>query len=224
MMNDVGTLAVFAFALILLTVLISRMNGETIALLGTLTLLFFMCNKRFRTPFSRSDNDSANVSGMDGSEQESPAGHNVIEHEPNVMTSPTGDPAVWASINEDQRPKEPEFGAPNDSKFAQIKKSNQLAVREIFGRRYGGTMDNALYKHKQRIGDRDRQATINQIRARRNNVYEPYYRQELSEAERSGAWWNNDDILTTKLAHHQLSTIDMGRFNQPDSDLDGIYS
>lgn len=216
-MNDFGTLSVFALALILLTVLVSRMRGETIAILGTLMFLFLMCSKRFHSK-SKSDDEAAD--GMDSGTESA-----VAPPEPNVMTVSTADPAAWASLNEDQRPKEPEWGAANAATIAHIKKSNQLAVREVFGRRYGGTMDNALYKHKQRIGDRDRQATINQIRARRNNVYEPYYRQELAEAERSGGWWkDNDDVLTTKLDHRQLSTIDMGRFNNNDSDLDGIYS
>lgn len=213
-MNDFGTLSVFAFALVLLIVMTSRMNGETLALLGALIFLFFMCNKRMRSD-SRSEDDDDEISGMDGSD---------AAPEPNVMAKPDGDPTTWASLDDDQRPAEPVWAASNDARTAQIKKSNQLAVSGVFGRRYGGTMDNALYKHKQRIGDRDRQATINQIRARRNNVYEPYYRQELAESERSRGWWNNDDILTTKMDHRQLATVDMGRFNNPESDMDGIYS
>lgn len=214
-MDDFGTLCVFTLALILLTILVSRMNWETLALLGTLILLFIMCSKRMNSKH----NQDENVDGMDGSDESAP-----VQSEPNVMPKSTGDAPSWASLDDDQRPPEPEWPAPSDTTIARIKKSNQLAVQEVFGRRYGGTMDNALYKHKQRIGDRDRQATINQIRARRNNVYEPYYRQELAEAERSRGWWNNDDILTTKLDHHQLATIDMGRFNNSESDMDGIYS
>lgn len=220
-MNDIGTLGVFAFALVLMTVLISRMSGETIALLGASLFLFFMCSKRFHST-SKSEEGTDGMSDADESADSAPTP--VVVYEPNVMTKPPGDPASWSSIDDDQRPAEPTWAAPNAATVARIKKSNALAVQGVFGRRYGGTMDNALYKHKQRIGDRDRQATINQIKARRNNVYEPYYRQELAEAERSRGWWNNDDILTTKLDHHQLATIDMGRFNGGDSDMDGIYS
>lgn len=220
-MNDFGTLSVFALALILLTVLVSRMNWESLALLGALVFVFITCSKRMHSSDIDDTSLSQNgeLSGMDGSGESS-----VAAAEPNTMTKETGDPATWASIDNDQRPAAPEWSAQNHDTLMKIKKSNKLAVGEVFGRRYGGTMDNALYKHKQRIGDRDRQATINQIRARRNNVYEPYYRQELAEAERSRGWWNNDDILTTKLDHHQLATIDMGRFNMPESDMDGIYT
>lgn len=241
-MNDFGTLAVFALALVLLTSLMSRMNGDTLALLGSLVFLFFICRKRIYSSDHDENDDTVHSQddGMDGSDESAAApvmsqtssapvmsqtsSTPAAAPEPNVMTKPSGDQAAWAQLDDNQRPAEPEWAAPNDAAIARIKKSNQLAVREVFGRRYGGTMDNALYKHKQRIGDRDRQATINQIRARRNNVYEPYYRQELAEAERSRGWWNNDDILTTKLDHHQLATIDMGRFNGGESDMDGIYS
>jgi Ca2+/Na+ antiporter len=220
-MNDFKTLTVFILALVLLAALVSRMNGETLALLGALVFLFFMCSKRIHSNIDDDTSHSQN-DGMDGSDESAQAAPVVTE--PNVMTKPTDNPPDWVQLDDNQRPAEPTWTSPNDATLARIKKSNQLAVREVFGRRYGGTMDNALYKHKQRIGDRDRQATINQIRARRNNVYEPYYRQELAEAERSRGWWNNDDILTTKLDHHQLATIDMGRFNGGESDMDGIYS
>ncbi len=109
-----------------------------------------------------------------------------------------------------------------DAVNALISKSNRFSLDQIYGRRYMGTIDNALYAHKQRIGDRDRQATIAQVRARRNNVYEPYFRQELSE-ENSVRWWEPDDVLNTLFDKRQLDTIDMGRSAVWNADIDGIY-
>jgi hypothetical protein len=85
-------------------------------------------------------------------------------------------------------------------------------------------MDDALYKHKQRIGDRDRQANYNQVRGRRNNVYEPYFRQELSEQSATRWWGLNEDVMVTKLNKRQLNTIDMGQSYVDQYDTDGIYA
>jgi hypothetical protein len=122
----------------------------------------------------------------------------------------------------EQRNESATFPPPDEKTRAAISQSNLFSLNQIYGRRYGGTIDDALYVHKQRIGDRDRQATINQVKSRRNNVYEPYYRQELSE-HNSKRWWEPDDVLVTKLDRRQLDTIDMGRSGVWDADIDGIY-
>jgi hypothetical protein len=212
-MNDVGTLGAFAIAILLLAILTMNMDGETLALIGAVMLFFLVCRRDMR--------DKDKKSSFEGSEESSSIVLPVMAED----NSP-GRVVVAAGadlLTKDQRPPEPKYGALSGDDRARISKSNKLAVSELYGRRYGGTMDNALYVHKQRIGDRDRQATINQIRGRRNNVYEPYYRQELSEHSVK-RWWDNEDVLTTKLDKRQLSTIDMGRFNLDDSDMDGIYS
>lgn len=211
-MNDVGTLGAFAIAILLLAILAMRMDGETLALIGVCMLFFLVCRREMRdtggTSFFDGSGDAASVSPAP--EDDSPG---------KIVTAANAD-----LLTKDQRPAEPVYGTMSTNDRNRISKSNKLAVSELYGRRYGGTMDNALYVHKQRIGDRDRQAIINQVRGRRNNVYEPYYRQELSEAERSGGWWkDNDDVLVTKMDKRQRETIDMGRFNSNESDMDGIY-
>jgi hypothetical protein len=212
-MNDAGTLGAFVIAILLLAVLAMKMDGETLALIGACMLFFIICRREMR--------DKSDMPTSEGFEDSSAQSN--VQPEPDVPSR-----VVTAEhsdlLAKDQRPPEPVYPGMDDTARARVMKSNRLAVSELYGRRHAGTMDNALYVHKQRIGDRDRQATINQIRSRRNNVYEPYYRQELSEAERSGGWWkDNDDVLMQKLERRQLATIDMGRFNLDDRDMTGIY-
>lgn len=223
-MNDTGTLCVFVFALIILAVLTYRMDGETIGLISACVLFFLICRRRMRDGADVSHFDDNNEDGSTENTQESSADATAGSSSgddgkiPSFDEHPTWVNELW----KDQRPPDPVFKTPTDKQEKLIDESNRRAVGEVYGRRYGGTMDNALYVHKQRIGDRQRQAIINQVRGRRNNVYEPYYRQELSE-HASKRWWENDDVLVTKLDKRQLSTIDMGRFNLDDADMDGIY-
>lgn len=106
--------------------------------------------------------------------------------------------------------------------LAAIAKENACALNELYGRRSNGSIDSALYVHKQRIGDRDRQATINQVKGRRNNVYEPYYRQELSERN-SERWWEADNLLVRSADKRWLDTVPMNRDLLRDENVDGIY-
>jgi hypothetical protein len=108
-------------------------------------------------------------------------------------------------------------------RMAGLRRDNATALNELYGRRYNGTVDNALWAHKQRIGDRDHQATINQIKGRRNNVYEPYYRQELSERN-SERWWEPDNRLVMQANKRWMDTVDMNRDLLRDANVDGIYS
>ncbi len=122
----------------------------------------------------------------------------------------------------EQRTEEPPMPSPNAQTLALMSKSNKESLNQIYGQRYAGTVDDALLAHKKRIGDRDRRATVIQVRARRNNVMEPYYRQELSE-HNSVRWWEPDDALTTVVGKRQLDTLEMGRSAIWNADNDGYY-
>ena len=221
-MNDSGTLAVFALAIFLLVVLTMRMDKETMALIAGCIVFFLVCRKKVRSNhgvYATSDpvNDTFDASSEDASLTR-PAADNSPIFSGNKM-----DLNAIAALDKSHRPPAPVYHKPDDAAHARISKSNALAINELYGRRStSGTMDAALYVHKQRIGDRDRQATYNQVRSRRNNSIEPYYRQELSE-HAAKRWWDNEDVIVTKLDRRQMDTIDMGRFSNGDSDLDGIY-
>lgn len=223
-MNDTGTLAVFALAVLLLVVLTMQMDAATIALIGGIIVFFLVCkHKRRDDPGTYSMFNPAMMSSFDASAPED--GGSTMG--PPADTTPiySGKGAnvdAIAALEKSQRPPAPVYSDPTDANRARISKSNALAIGELYGRRSAGTMDNAIYVHAQRIADRDRQATYNQIRSRRNNVYEPFYRQSLSE-HASKRWWEPEDVLVTKLNKRQMDTIDMGRFSNEDSDLDGIY-
>lgn len=112
---------------------------------------------------------------------------------------------------EKEKEKEKAEEAPNtnDDAMTEISDANRFALDQVYGRK-GNNIDNKMTEHKKRIGDRDRQATISQIKSRRQNVYEPYYRQELSE-HGSKRWWEPDDVLVRKLQDNQMATIQMGQ-------------
>ncbi len=222
-MNDSGTLAVFALAIFLLVVLTMRMDKETIALIGGCIVFFLVCRKKTRDnpgEYAASDpvNDTFDATGEDTSLVRPPADNSPI------FSGKASNVDAIAILDKSQRVPEPKYPAMNDADRARISKSNGIAIGNLYGRRsVAGTMDNALYVHKQRIGDRERQSIINQIKSRRNNVYEPMYRQELSEANSVRWWEDNESVLVTKMDKKQQDTIDMGRFGNGDSDLDGIY-
>jgi hypothetical protein len=108
-----------------------------------------------------------------------------------------------------QIPKEENASDTNDDAMTDMSDANRFALDQVYGRK-GNNIDNKMTEHRQRIGDRDRQATIAQIKGRRQNVYEPYYRQELSE-HGSKKWWEPDDVLVSKLQDNQMATIQTGR-------------
>lgn len=93
-----------------------------------------------------------------------------------------------------------------------ISEKNLYIIDQVYGNKMN-TTTNLTTKHNMRIGDRDRKATIAQIKGRRTNTYEPYYRQELSEHS-SKRWWEPDDVLVRMLPEHQMNTIPMGRFTE----------
>lgn len=224
-MDDIGTLAAFALAILLLVVMTMNMNAETIALVSGIVVFFLVCrHKSCGDPIKYGTFNAMNDAFDASSDTDTSLIRPAADNSP-IFSGSKVNPDVFTKLNASQRPEAPAYPKPDDAARARISKSNALAVGELYGRRStAGTMDAALYVHKQRIGDRDRQATINQIRGRRANTYESYYRQELSEAERSGGWWkDNDDVLVTKLEKRQIDSIDMGRFSNGDSDLDGTY-
>ena len=106
----------------------------------------------------------------------------------------------------DEKKDEPD--EKKDENMDKMSESNRWSLEQLYGRR-GSPMDDRITKHKQRIGDRDRKATITQIRARRNNAMEPYYRQELSQ-HGNKRWWDPDPILSRKATPEQQSTIMKG--------------
>ncbi len=108
------------------------------------------------------------------------------------------------------------------SRLADIAKENACALNELYGRRSSGSIDDRLLVHKQRIGDRDRQATISQVRSRRNNVMEPYFRQELSERN-SERWWEADNRIVRFGNKQWNDTVPMNRDLLEDENVDGIY-
>jgi hypothetical protein len=224
-MNDTGTLAVFALAVLLLVILTMQMDASTIALIGGIIMFFLVCRRKERdNPEAYSMFNPAMMSSFDAPAQDD--GGSTMG--PPADTTPiySGKGAnvdAIAALEKSQRPPAPVYSDPTDANRARISKSNALAIGELYGRRSAGTMDNATYIHTQRIGDRERQSIINQIKSRRNNVYEPMYRQELSENSTLPWWGQNEDVLATKLDKRQMDTIDMGRFSNGDSDLDGIY-
>jgi hypothetical protein len=85
---------------------------------------------------------------------------------------------------------------------------NKLALDQMYGR-HGSNVDDKMSEHRQRIGDRDHKATVAQIKGRRNNSMEPYYRQEL-EQYGSKKWWNPDTVLMRKATKKQKKTIMIG--------------
>jgi hypothetical protein len=97
---------------------------------------------------------------------------------------------------------------PNHTK-QQMSDSNKIALDQMYGRRGGVTVDDKMTKHRQRIGDRDHKATVAQIKGRRNNSMEPYYRQEL-EHHGSKRWWDPDTVLMHKATKKQKETIMIG--------------
>ena len=106
-----------------------------------------------------------------------------------------------------EEPKKPVIA---DDKMTQMSEANLYSLDQVYGHRYAGSVDNRIVEHNKRIGDRDRQATINQIKGRRNNVYEPYYRQELSEIG-SKRWWDNDTVISRKAVDNWMDLIMTGR-------------
>jgi hypothetical protein len=96
----------------------------------------------------------------------------------------------------------------NDESMQTLSDANKYALDQLYGRR-GTSIDDKMTGHKKRIGDRDRQATISQIRGRRNNSLEPYYRQELSQ-HGAKRWWDPDTVLSRKATSEQMKTIMRG--------------
>jgi flagellar biosynthesis component FlhA len=109
-----------------------------------------------------------------------------------------------------QAPQQAEsMQAPQQSESMQeMSDANKYALDQMYGRR-GTSIDDKMTEHRKRIGDRDRKATIAQIRGRRNNSLEPYYRQELSQ-HGSKRWWDPDPVLMRKASGEQMKTIMMG--------------
>ena len=90
-----------------------------------------------------------------------------------------------------------------------ISHSNKMALHKLYNRNVS-TVDDKMLDHRKRIGGRDKNAVITQIRSRRNNSMEPYYRQELSQHGNS-KWWDVESILSRKATPSQQSTIMKGR-------------
>lgn len=102
---------------------------------------------------------------------------------------------------------------PNSSS---ISEKNRYAIDQVYGNKMN-TTTNLTTKHNMRIGDRDRKAIIAQVKGRRANTYEPYYRQELSE-HGSKRWWEPEDVLVRMLPDKQMNTIPMGRFTDENTE------
>lgn len=73
------------------------------------------------------------------------------------------------------------------------------------------TATNKSTRFAHRIGSRDREAQRIQIKARRNNVYEPFFRQELEDGGNQKWWGLNDDLMINKYTAEQRPTIQTGR-------------
>ena len=223
-MNDTGTLAAFALAMLLLIVMTMNMDVSTIALVAGIVVFFLVCRNKGRDNPSKYRAFDPVISTFEASGDTDvstmhPAADNSL-----IFGGKAVNADAIAKLDKSQRPPPPAYPKPDDATRARISKSNALAIGELYGRRStAGALDNAMYVHNQRIGDRERQSIINQIKSRRNNVYEPMYRQELSEANSSRWWEDNESVLVTKMDKRQQDTIDMGRFSNGDSDLDGIY-
>lgn len=211
---DLIEIAILAIIIVVLVATIHKPNFMRFVTLAMAGITYHM----YVTNHQRQNSEMK----KDGSLTESPGLADESSVEPpdisNSEKSQTYSPGPCAEQRNEPAPLPPADATTLEA----ISRSNLFSLNQIYGRRYGGTIDDALYVHKQRIGDRDRQATINQVRSRRNNVYEPYYRQELSE-HNSKRWWEPDDVLVTKLERRQLDTIDMGRSAVWDADIDGIY-
>ena len=106
------------------------------------------------------------------------------------------------------KPEQPPPETKKDESFQTISDANRYALDQMYGRR-GTSIDDKMTAHRQRIGDRDRKATIAQIKGRRNNALEPYYRQELSQ-HGAKKWWDPDSVLIRKATSEQMKTIMRG--------------
>lgn len=125
----------------------------------------------------------------------------VPEEKPVVIAEPPITKVKPSSTNE----KEPDT---NDDALINISESNRYALDQLYGRKCNN-MDSKMTEHKKRIGDRDRKATIAQIKGRRQNVYEPYYRQELEEHSNK-RWWEPDTAIIMNADKNHMRTVQMG--------------
>jgi hypothetical protein len=206
----------FVLVVIIIILALAIRQADLLACVGVaFGILVVMLGKRRRRKCKNSSGGVDRPKDISASEG--------LDAQANDVKSADAQDVKQPSSCEERRPTAQKLPTPGAREEELIAQSHLFSLNQIYGRRSAGSIDNALYAHKQRIGDRDRQATINQVRGRRTNVYEPYYRQELSE-HASKRWWEPDDVLVTKLEKRQLETIPMGRHILPNEDLDGIYS
>lgn len=88
--------------------------------------------------------------------------------------------------------------------------ANKHAINQLY-KVHLNSSTNKASDFAQRIGSRDREAIRTQIRGRRNNVYEPIFRQELEEAPLAHKWWDNDEIMVQRMTDKQRQTVQTGR-------------
>lgn len=100
------------------------------------------------------------------------------------------------------------YDAKSDHGMANMSDENRWALDQLYGRR-GTPINDRMTEHYKRIGSRDEKAVVTQIRARRNNSVEPFYRQELSQ-HANKRWWDPDPILSMKATPEQQATIMKG--------------
>lgn len=93
-----------------------------------------------------------------------------------------------------------------EPKYDYITTQNKKAMDDIYSDQKMNTIDHKVSKFNQRIGDRDRNAIIAQIKGRRNPTMEPYYRQEL-EDQGTVRWWDNEDVMVRMVNPNQMATI-----------------
>lgn len=98
--------------------------------------------------------------------------------------------------------------AKTDESMAQMSEANRWALDQLYGRR-GTPIDDRMTEHHKRIGSREEKAIVTQIRARRNNSMEPFYRQELSQ-HGNKRWWDPDPVLARKATPEQQATLMKG--------------
>ena len=180
----------YLLLLIVLTIAAILIGGE-IGILGAIGAAAFF--------YLRDEPDSArNTHKMtmaplpEPEESAPPEEENPAEEQPE---EPVEEPAPKGETFKDKQAKE-------DKKHKALYEENRYALDQLYNRG-GKTIDSEMTKHRQRIGDRDRQAIIAQATWRRNNTYEPYYRQELSD-HHTKRWWEPDQAIIGQVTPEQL--------------------
>lgn len=185
---DVGSISIIAMIMVIIFSIIHNPSNVSYVVFAAFVLFSIMSLKTKHDTPNNTSNDVSIVEEKDIvllEEQDNKA--EPVEHEEQSITS---------------------IDAIDDESMQTMSDANKYALDQMYGRR-GTSIDDKMTEHRKRIGDRDRQATISQIRGRRNNSLEPYYRQELSQ-HGSKRWWDPDTVLIRKASSEQMKTIMFG--------------